>query len=234
MKVAVVGTGAMGSVYAGLLGRAGHEVWAIDKWQEHVGAIAASGLSVSGASGDYVVDTLHAGISPADAGACDVWVIATKAADVEVAAAAIAPLLEPDRVVMAFQNGLGAGDRVARHIPEDHILLGIAEGFGSSIPQPGHVHHEGMRMIRIGELRGGMTDRVRRIEQAWRDAGFNVTAYADVHLMIWEKFLCNVTLSAPCAAFDVTVGGLMSNPEAWGVALRALRAMASGLKDPQH
>ena len=37
--------------------------------------------------------------------------------------------------------------------------------------------------------------------------------------MIWEKFLCNVTLSAPCAAFDVTVGELMSSPEAWAVAL---------------
>ena len=84
---------------------------------------------------------------------------------------------------------------------------------------PGHVHHEGMRLIRIGEMRGGMTDRVQRIEQAWRDAGFNVRAFADVNLMIWEKFLCNVTLSAPCAAFDLTVGELMSNPEAWAVAL---------------
>ena len=37
--------------------------------------------------------------------------------------------------------------------------------------------------------------------------------------MIWEKFLCNVTLSAPCAVFDVTVGELMANPEAWQVAL---------------
>ena len=134
-------------------------------------------------------------------------------------AAEIAPLLEPDSVVMAFQNGLGAGERVARHIPQEHIVIGIAEGFGSSIPEPGHVHHEGMRLIRIGEMRGGMTDRVQRMEQVWRDAGFNVRAFADVTLMIWEKFLCNVTLSAPCAVFDVTVGELMSNPEAWRVAL---------------
>ena len=73
--------------------------------------------------------------------------IATKAADVDAVAADIAPLLEPDSVVMAFQNGLGAGERVARRIPEEHIVIGIAEGFGSSIPEPGHVHHEGMRLI---------------------------------------------------------------------------------------
>ena len=219
MKIAIVGTGAMGSVYAGLLGKAGHEVWAIDTWSEHIDAIATSGLHVSGASGTYVVDNLHVGRSPRDAGTCDVWIIATKASAVDEVAAHIAPLLEPDSIVMAFQNGLGAGERVARRIPEDHILIGIAEGFGSSNPEPGHVHHEGMRLIRIGEMHGGMTDRVARIEQAWRDAGFNVRAFDDVTLMIWEKFLCNVTLSAPCAAFDVTVGALMSNPESWKVAL---------------
>ena len=194
-------------------------MWAIDTWQEHVDAIAGSGLAVSGASGSYVVDSLQVGRVPADAGTCDVWVIATKAADVDVAAAAVAPLLQPGNVVMAFQNGLGAGERVARRIPQEHIVIGIAEGFGSSIPEPGRVHHEGMRMIRIGEMHGGMSKRVQRLEETWREAGFNVMAFDDIHLMIWEKFLCNVTLSAPCAVFDVTVGELMADPEAWGVAL---------------
>jgi 2-dehydropantoate 2-reductase len=219
MKIAIVGTGAMGSVYAGLLGKAGHEVWAIDLWQKHIDAIASSGLAVTGASGSFVVDNLHVGRAPSDAGTCDVFVIATKAADVDAVAAEIAPLLEPDSIVMAFQNGLGAGERVARRIPEEHIVIGIAEGFGSSIPEPGHVHHEGMRLIRIGEMNGGLTDRVQRIAQAWHEAGFNVRAFDDVTLMIWEKFLCNVTLSAPCAVFDVTVGELMANPESWKVAL---------------
>jgi 2-dehydropantoate 2-reductase len=219
MKIAIVGTGAMGSVYAGLLGKAGHEVWAVDIWQEHIDVISASGLSVSGASGSFVVDNLRVARSPGDVGSCDVWVIATKASAVDEVAAQIAPLLEPDSVVMAFQNGLGAGERVSRHMSEEHILIGIAEGFGSSIPEPGHVHHEGMRLIRIGELHGGLTDRLLRIEQAWRDAGFNVRAFSDITLMVWEKFLCNVTLSAPCAAFDSTVGELMSNPDAWKIAL---------------
>jgi 2-dehydropantoate 2-reductase len=237
MKIAIVGTGAMGSVYAGLLGRGGHEVWAIDTWQEHIDAIAGSGLAVSGASGSFVVDNLHVGRVPGDAGSCDLWVIATKAADVDAAASAVAPLLRPDDVVMAFQNGLGAGERVAQRIPEDRIVIGIAEGFGSSVPGPGRVHHEGMRLIRIGEMNGGLTERVLTIERAWRDAGFNVKAFADVHLMIWEKFLCNVTLSAPCAVFDVTVGELMSDPESWRVALgctaEAYRlALAQGVRFP--
>ncbi len=219
MKVVVVGTGAMGSVYAGLLGRAGHEVWAVDRWTEHVDAIAGAGLRVSGASGEYVVTGIRAGRTPADAGPADLWVIATKAPDVASAASAIAPLLRPDDLVMAFQNGLGAGERVARHLPEEHVLVGIAEGFGASVPEPGHVHHEGMRLIRLGELRGGVTERLVALEVAWRDAGVDAKAFADLTLMIWEKFLCNVTLSAPTAVFDATVGELMADEEAWAVAL---------------
>ena len=219
MKVAIVGTGAMGSVYAGLFGKAGHDVWVIDIWQEHLNAIASSGLTVSGASGRFVIEGLHVGRAPMDAAPCDVWVIATKAAAVDDVAAQIAPLLEPANVVMAFQNGLGAAERVARHIPEAHIMIGIAEGFGSSIPEAGHVHHEGMRLIRIGEMNGGLTERAREIERLWNDVGFNVRAFANVNVMVWEKFLCNVTLSAPCAVFDVTVGELMADLDAWQVAL---------------
>jgi 2-dehydropantoate 2-reductase len=243
MKVVIVGTGAMGSLYAGLFGKAGHEVWAIDVRHEHLDAIANSGLTVSGASGTFVVGGIQVGRVPRDAAPADLWVIATKASDVDTVAAQIAPLLEPENVVMAFQNGLGAADRVARHIPSSHVVIGIAEGFGSSIPEAGHVHHEGMRLIRIGEINGGMTERVRRIEQLWLDAGFNVQAFADIDLMIWEKFLCNVTLSAPCAAFDVTVGELMADPELWSVALGCTAevyrvGVASGVEfpfdDPLH
>jgi 2-dehydropantoate 2-reductase len=219
LKIAIVGTGAMGSVYAGLLGRAGHEVWAIDIWQEHVDAIARDGLVVCGASGRFVVTDLNTGRVPDDAGPCDLWVIGTKASAVDEVAARIAPILRPGDVVMAFQNGLGAGERVARRISDEHIMIGIAEGFGSSIPAPGQVHHHGMRLIRIGEMHGGLSGRVLRLEQIWQEAGFNVQAFADIDQMVWQKFLCNVTLSAPTAAFDVTVGELMANREAWAVAL---------------
>ena len=219
MKIAIVGTGAMGALYAALLKKAGHEVWAVDLWQEHLDVIDRDGLRVSGASGSYVVDGIRVGAAPADVGPCDIWIVATKAADVDGVTAAIAELIRPTDVVMPFQNGLGAGERVARHVPEDQIVIGIAEGFGSSIPEAGGVHHNGMRLIRIGEMGGGLTERVQRIEQLWHDAGFNVRAFADIDRMIWEKFLCNVTLSAPTAAFDVTVGELMANPDAWAVAL---------------
>ena len=59
MKIAVIGTGAMGSVYAGLLAEAGNEVWAVDLWREHLDAIRDRGLRIEGASGDRTVRSLN-------------------------------------------------------------------------------------------------------------------------------------------------------------------------------
>ena len=86
------------------------------------------------------------------------------------------------------------------------ILIGIAEGFGSSIPEPGHVHHEGMRLIRIGEMNGGITPRLEDIELAWRNAGFNVRAYADVNLMVWGNSSAT-SRSAPRVRYSTPLSG---------------------------
>src|SRR5581483_870748 len=98
MKIAVVGAGAMGSIYAGILGDAGNEVWAVDVWAEHVEAVRTRGLRVEGASGDRVV-RVHATTDPGEPGVCDLVVIATKALHVEAAAEAARPLVGPDTVV---------------------------------------------------------------------------------------------------------------------------------------
>ena len=74
MKIAVVGAGAMGSIYAGLLADAGNEVWVVDKWQDHVNAIRANGLRVEGASGNRVVK-LQATTEAADVGEVELLIV---------------------------------------------------------------------------------------------------------------------------------------------------------------
>lgn len=229
MKIAIFGVGAMGSIYAGLLAEAGHEVWAIDLWREHLDAIAARGLRLEGASGDRVVTSIHATADPAEARHCDLYIIATKASGVAAAARAITPLMAPGSLVLTIQNGLGAGERIAEHMPVDNVLLGVAEGFGASMKGPGHAHHNAMNLIRIGELHGGLSERLEALAAVWRGAGFKVKAFADIHQLIWEKFVCNVAFSAPCTVFDRTIGELMADPVLWKIALGgALEAHALG------
>ena len=122
MKIAVIGVGAMGSVYAGLLANAGHEVWAIDLWQEHLAAIREKGLRVEGASGDRLVSSINVATSAADAGPCELVIIATKAAGVAAAAQSIAPIVTPSTLVLTIQNGLGAGERIGQHLNTANVL----------------------------------------------------------------------------------------------------------------
>ena len=217
MKIAVVGAGAMGSVYAGLLGDSGNEVWAVDSWAEHVEAIRARGLVVEGASGNRTV-RVDATTDPAEVGPCELVVIATKAMHVQEAAAAAQPLLGPDTVVLPIQNGLGSADRVAAVLGEERVAIGVVGGFGASIVAPGHVHHNGWELVRIGERHGPVTPRIEHVAEVWSRAGFRVETYDDVDRLVWEKLVCNVAFSGTCTVLRRTISEVLGDADAWSVA----------------
>ncbi len=212
MKIAVVGTGAMGSVYAGLFASAGHEVWAIDRWREHVDAMRAKGLRVEGASGDRTVK-VNATTEPRDAGRCDLVVLATKAMHVSQAAEGLRPLLGPSTPVLSIQNGLGGPDAAASVLGKERVMVGVVGGFGASIRGPGHAHHNGMELVRLGEFGGPITERLKKVEDVWRGAGFRVKLFDDIDQLVWEKLLCNCAYSGPCAVAECTIGEVMADPD---------------------
>jgi 2-dehydropantoate 2-reductase len=86
-KIAIVGCGAMGRVYAALMASAGHDVFGITLWREHAEAVNRHGLRLEGASGERVV-AVHASTTTPGIGPCDLVIIATEAYDVEAAARA--------------------------------------------------------------------------------------------------------------------------------------------------
>ncbi len=217
MKIAIVGVGAMGSVYAGLLGTSGNEVWVLDQSTEQLAAIRESGLRVEGASGDRVA-RLGVASDPTEIGEVDLVVIATKARDVRAAAEAALALLGADTVVLPIQNGLGSLDTAAEVLGETRVVGGIAGGFGASLVAPGHVHHHGMQLVRLGELQGPATPRLERIAETWRAAGFTVETCDDLDRLVWEKLVCNACFSGPCTVLGVTIGEVLDEPHAWSVA----------------
>jgi len=219
MRIAVVGTGAMGSVYAALLATAGNDVSAVDVDRAHVEAIRAGGLRVGGASGDRVV-RLPATTDPAEVGEVDLVVIATKSMGARAAAASIGPLLGPETTVLPIQNGLGAADEVAAVVGENRLVVGVAGGFGASVVEPGHAHHHGLELVRLGERAGPATGRTERIADVWRRTGFTVATYDDVRRLQWEKLICNACFAGLCGVLECTLGDVIANPPAWRVALR--------------
>jgi 2-dehydropantoate 2-reductase len=216
-RVAIVGCGAMGSVYAGLMADAGHEVFGITLWPDHAEAMERNGLRVEGASGDRVAavrgSTTTEGIGPVD-----LVVIATKAFDVEEAARSVPPLLGPDTVVQTIQNGLGSAELVAPIVGEDRLAVGVVGGFGASMRGPGHAHHNGMEMIRFGAYAGLPRPSLVASARIWESAGFTVALFDDLDQMVWEKLIMNVAFSGTTCVTGMTIGQVMADPNAWMVA----------------
>jgi len=211
MKIAIVGCGAMGSVYAALLAAGGNQVWALARSDAHVQAINDKGLRLEGPWGDRRVK-VQASTSAASE-AMDLVVIAVKASDVEAGARQALPFLGGDTVVMTIQNGLGSADTVAQVVGADRLAVGIASGFGASLKGPGHAHHNAMQAVRFGAYGALPYERVQAAAKIWESAGFDAKAVHDIVAMQWEKLICNAAYSAPCALTGMTVGEVMDDAE---------------------
>lgn len=211
MKIAVVGCGAMGSIYAARLSMAGDDVLVVDRSQASVDHIARNGLRVSGPGYDETVPLRAVTDAPAET--MDLIVLAVKAADVTTAAHQALPMLAPDTPVLTIQNGLGSADTVAGIVGEQRVVVGIASGFGAARLGPGHVHHNAMRAMRFGAYSSLPHNAVHSIATTWTQAGFDAAAVTDIAAMQWEKLICNVAYSGPCALTHLSVGELMDDPE---------------------
>ena len=202
----------MGSVYAALFASAGHEVWAIDRWREHIDAIRARGLRLEGASGDHTVK-LSATTDTREAGQCDLVILATKAMHVGQAAESVKALLGSETPVLSIQNGLGGPDTAASILGRERVMVGVVGGFGASMRGPGHAHHNGWELVRLGEFGGPITPRLKQVESLWSGAGFRVKVFDDIDQLVWEKLICNCAYSGPCAISDRTTGEVMEDPD---------------------
>ena len=109
------------------------------------------------------------------------------------------------------------------------MAVGVAGGFGASIVAPGHAHHHGFELVRLGERRGPVTSRIEAAADVWRGAGFNVRTFDDVRRLVWEKLVCNVAFSGTCTVLGWTIGEVLGDEDAWSVAAGcAVEAFAVG------
>lgn len=240
MKIAVVGCGAMGSVYAGRLAAAGHEVIGVHRGAEHVAAMAADGLEVQGPDGTLRARLRAVRAAPAEP--VDLVVIAVKAAHVGGAAAQAQPMIGPGTVVLTIQNGIGSADEVAAAVGGDRLAVGVAGGFGAELRRPGVVSHEAMRLVEIGPFGSGADLDLEPIAEAWRRAGFTIEIVPDIRAVQWAKLIRNAAYSAISALTGLPIGRVADHPqlgrvsraaarEAWEVATAL--GVEHGVEDPE-
>ena len=231
MKIAIIGTGAMGSIYAARFSKAGHEVVAIDIWTDHVDSINRNGLLIEGPDGKIIAKNIKASTKILDLEGCDFYIIATKALNLEKSVKNLKDKVDLNAPIITIQNGLGSGDIIVKHMPKNILILGVAEGFGASLIAPGHVTHTANKKIRLGSISQKVGEkRLENIVSTWRSAELKTEIYENIEQLVWEKLLCNVTLSGPCSMFGCNVKELLNNKERWAFALKCMQeAFSVGL-----
>jgi 2-dehydropantoate 2-reductase len=218
MKVCVVGCGAIGSLFAGHLGRVdGVEVWAYELQREHVDAINASGLRISGAS--ELVAEVRATTDPDAIPPCQYGIVATKSMHTEAAIAATAGAFA-DGAVCSVQNGVGNEELLARHVPR--VMRGTTFPAGHLV-EPGHVEQDtgGKTWIGPFEPKPAAMDEVERLAGALSEGGMETVAMPDARGAQWTKLIFNAATNP--------VGALTRLPHGWACEREDIRELVRGL-----
>lgn len=224
-KVVIVGGGAMGSLFGGLLAHGGLDVTLVDVWREHVDAINGRGLRMVGHGGERTL-RLGATHDPESIDAADVVLFQCKAFANEAAARSVRHLMQGDTVAITFQNGLGNEQTLGRILGESRMLAGLTAQ-GATMVEAGVVRNFGELPTYIGELEGGVSSRAKAIAEAFTRHGLQTFASSDIKRQKWQKLLGNVALGAVSAATQMTSAEIVSVPELREVVLRALDETAA-------
>ncbi|MFL5921180.1 MAG: ketopantoate reductase family protein [Gaiellaceae bacterium] len=220
MRVCIVGSGAVGSLFAANLAQLEDvEVWAYDLSREHVDAINAHGLRLSGAG--EVVGRLRATSDAGELPPCDFGIVATKAMHTAAAIAATAHAFAGGSVC-TVQNGVGNEEALAEHV--ERVIRGTTFPAGRVL-EPGHVQWDVKGDTTIGpfEPSPAPLEEVERLADACTRAGLPTSAVADARGPQWRKVIFNAATNPVGALTGLTHGRVCEDA--------ALRVLVSGLVD---
>jgi 2-dehydropantoate 2-reductase len=219
-KVAVMGAGAIGGLFGGILREGKLDVTLVDRWPEHIEAINDRGLRIVGHGGERDIQ-IAATTDAASVGPVDVVIVQTKAMHTIAAMEAARDLFREDTVAISFQNGLGNEENIGSVIGMDRVLAGLTAQ-GATVINPGVIHNFSDLPSYIGELEGGMSDRAERIASAFSAAGLETHATGEVRKVMWKKYLANVALSAASGSTNLTSRQMMAIPELKAICIGAM------------
>jgi 2-dehydropantoate 2-reductase len=189
MRICIIGCGAVGSLFAAHLAKAGEaEVWAYDVWKDHIDAIRQNGLRLSGAA-DFTA-RLHATSNPQELPRCDYGIVATKAIHTGKAIAGTAHIFDERSAVCSVQNGVGNEEIIAEHVK--HVIRGTTFPAGHPIA-PGHIGFDikGDTWIGPFEPTNMPFSRVEELAGIITRSGMNTIALKDARGAQWTKLIFN-------------------------------------------
>ncbi len=211
MKTVIVGSGAMGSLFGGLLTLSGEDVWLVDIREDHIQAMVSAGLTVE-EGGKIETIPVHATTEMASIGKADLILFFVKAYHTEKAVSDALVLQKKDTVFLTLQNGLGNEEAISERVDPRKVMLGVTN-HGATFLGPGRIRHAGWGKTYIGELNGKETPRVTQIAQLFTKAGIETEVSSNIQSLVWNKLFINVGINPVAALTGLKNGRLLDYAE---------------------
>jgi 2-dehydropantoate 2-reductase len=209
IRIAVLGAGAVGCFYGGMLARAGHEVTLIGR-PAHVEAFLARGLRFEGLKFDEVVPVKASTDASAVRG-CRLVLFCVKSTDTDAAAAQMAPFLDAGALVVNLQNGVDNTERIQARVSQPVIPAVVY--VATEMAGPGHLKHHGRGDLVIGELGATLPPGTLALIQRWFEAaGVPVAISDNVAGELWAKLVVNCAYNAISAITQLPYGRMIEGP----------------------
>ena len=200
-KVAVLGAGAMGCLFGGLMAEKGLDVILIDVWKEHVDAINSKGLKMDGHGGDRYIK-IKATTDPSTLKPVDAIIIMCKATALEKALTNAKNIIGDKTMLMSFQNGIGH-EAIMQKIAGKEKVLGGTTTQASNVLGPGHIKNHAALPSWIGEYEGGMSDRVKDLAETFTAHNLETIAVPDIKKRKWMKLFALTAIGPLSSIFDL-------------------------------
>ncbi len=213
-KITVIGPGSLGILFATRIWQRFKNLSLLDYKRDRANRLTLSGLSLIRGSGEEMVAFPRVSSDPSELGIQDFVLVLVKAFQTKDIVDALQFLCGPETLVVSLQNGLGAGDAVARKIPQENLALGVTME-GANKKDERTAIHAGSGLTVLGKYLPGTGEDERLLEFAeiLEQSGFSCEVVDDIYPVIWKKLLVNVGINPITAISGLKNGQILNYPE---------------------
>ena len=213
MKIAMIGSGAAGSVFACYLKKGGAEMTLVDRYQRHMDACRESGLRFVTPEGEELLTGFQTASSAAQLDVQDLVILMVKATQTEGLIPDLWHCVGPETVVVSLQNGLGNDELLSRYFPPENILYGFGT-IGTELPEPGKCvsKPESGVIMRFGAVKDSPLSRRagQWLEQCFNAGGCSTVFESDIRPFVWKKAISNSGYNTLSALLRLKVGDYLA------------------------
>lgn len=200
MKIIIAGAGAVGGYYGGVLAHTGHDIFFIARGTQ-LTALRERGLAVKSINGDFALPSPKCGENADSFGHADLILVCFKTYDTAKTLDLYKAGVGPQTAIISLQNGVDNEDIIAGRYGAKKVLGGVTF-IGSRVESPGVILHTAASNMIIGELEGGVSERVKTLGDVFEKADIRCKVSGDIKRDMWGKTIWNIGFNAICAILE--------------------------------